>query len=176
MVLHISWSLKDTKLVIKSITLLYVILHLQTVPHKTHSCQSWGLCCWMLTYTMHWLKDYLTWNWGDLLHLWLWTYEQNISVNQYSRNISLIPYLKNTTYSRNISLHTSSPVSRPANWQKMCSRGLRHTLERTLRRPRWGIPITKLSTPSEVERSITCRIYQAWESYSILHPSKEKAA
>ena len=39
-------------------------------------------------------------------------------------------------------------------WVKICSSGLRQTFAKTLRRPRCGIPITKLSTPFALETSI----------------------
>lgn len=53
---------------------------------------------------------------------------------------------------------TSSAASRAANWVKICSRGLRQTLARTLSRPLWGMPITTLSTPNSVLLSMTCFI------------------
>ena len=40
------------------------------------------------------------------------------------------------------------------NWQKMRSRGVSATLASTLSRPRWGMPSTKLSTPSATELSM----------------------
>jgi hypothetical protein len=38
----------------------------------------------------------------------------------------------------------------PLNSEKICAIGLRTTLARTLRRPRWGMPSTMDSTPRSV--------------------------
>lgn len=54
-----------------------------------------------------------------------------------------------------MSLLTSSAASKPANCVNIWGNGLRHTLAKTLRRPRCGIPIITDSTPSSVETSIT---------------------
>ena len=54
-----------------------------------------------------------------------------------------------------LALPTSSEGSSVGlNWQKMRSRGVSATLASTLSRPRWGMPSTKLSTPSATELSM----------------------
>lgn len=57
----------------------------------------------------------------------------------------------------------SSDGSKVENWERIVAKGWRQTLERTLRRPLWGIPMTTESTPRVEERSIT------WNSNLIFH-------
>lgn len=49
---------------------------------------------------------------------------------------------------------TSSAASRPANCVKIWFSGLRQTLAKVLRRPRWGMPMMTDSTPNSVDTSI----------------------
>lgn len=50
----------------------------------------------------------------------------------------------------------SSAGSKVLNWVKIDSNGWRATFAKTFKRPRWGIPMAKFSTPNDEALSITC--------------------